>query len=339
MTPSIVAIAVVLISVGPSLAATAEAVTVARSAAKLRGRLGANFGPPSLGLDAGIDAADGMTDFAGEASMQPSLGPLEDEALPPPPKPLRSWAASQPHASLVSSSIAGLHASGLTFENVAPASTLRQSFVSVPSVAPEPRRPLRSARITQEYDVDIDTDDSSNFDQPGTDSIGRDRLTHEDLERERRGDVLAPPRPSRGHRTSRAMALQRHRSKSPVTLRRHSVTPTAMTAMRSQGVGGNAVARAVSLHPLMRMQAQCLSFASWLKQQKAQGTVFVHLWKTTCSPAVIAGAVPQYSQMCVALGGAVQPFANQPDWNENAVCQAVLGVFRASGVGVSPVVG
>lgn len=74
---------------------------------------------------------------------------------------------------------------------------------------------------------------------------------------------------------------------------------------------------------------QCLKFARMTKAQGVQGNELVRTWKTTCEPAVESGvATERYKLMCNSLGGAVEPFAAQHDYDVMQLCDAVMTVFH-----------
>jgi len=74
---------------------------------------------------------------------------------------------------------------------------------------------------------------------------------------------------------------------------------------------------------------QCLKFARYIKSQDVTGVELVRVWKSTCEPAVQAGsATERYRLMCNSLGGAVEPFAAQLDYNVENLCDSVLAVFH-----------
>ncbi|CAK0861981.1 unnamed protein product [Prorocentrum cordatum] len=84
----------------------------------------------------------------------------------------------------------------------------------------------------------------------------------------------------------------------------------------------------------VRMRAQCLRFAGWAKAGGAQGGRLADLWRGTCAPAVAAGsASTRYAAMCRALDSAAAGFSSRPGWTPEEACDAVLRVFRESGVG------
>jgi len=85
-----------------------------------------------------------------------------------------------------------------------------------------------------------------------------------------------------------------------------------------------------------KMMGQCMAFANWVKSQGSTGPDLVRIWGGTCMPAVMAGdAGPAYGNMCTALKTAVSKFAVAP-WAPADMRQAVLQVFKESGVGATP---
>jgi len=74
---------------------------------------------------------------------------------------------------------------------------------------------------------------------------------------------------------------------------------------------------------------QCLKFARYIKSQDVTGVELVRVWKSTCEPAVQSGsATERYRLMCNSLGGAVEPYAAQLDYNVENLCDSVLAVFH-----------
>lgn len=74
---------------------------------------------------------------------------------------------------------------------------------------------------------------------------------------------------------------------------------------------------------------QCLKFSRFVKSQGVSGMELVKTWKATCEPAVSSGvATERYKVMCNALGGTVEPFAAQQDYDVEKLCDAVLAVFH-----------
>lgn len=74
---------------------------------------------------------------------------------------------------------------------------------------------------------------------------------------------------------------------------------------------------------------QCLKFARMIKAQGVTGVELIRVWKTTCEPAVESGmATERYKLMCNSLGGAVEPFAAQHDYDVMQLCDSVMTVFH-----------
>lgn len=116
----------------------------------------------------------------------------------------------------------------------------------------------------------------------------------------------------------------------------HRVTPVQRPQPQLVAKAQTVVSQA-AVTPEVRMKQQCLGFAQWVKTSGAEGPDLVNLWKSTCKPAVNAGAATQpYIQMCSALSGAVSEFKDNPHWTPASACEAVLRTFRESGVGGSP---
>lgn len=74
---------------------------------------------------------------------------------------------------------------------------------------------------------------------------------------------------------------------------------------------------------------QCLRFTRNIKARGVTGTELVKVWQGTCTPAIDAGqATQRFQLMCNSLGGALEPFAAQIDYNVGDLCEAVLAVFH-----------
>eukprot|EP00929_Paragymnodinium_shiwhaense_P086461 TRINITY_DN4697_c0_g1_i2.p1 TRINITY_DN4697_c0_g1~~TRINITY_DN4697_c0_g1_i2.p1 ORF type:complete len:497 (+),score=221.85 TRINITY_DN4697_c0_g1_i2:82-1572(+) len=74
---------------------------------------------------------------------------------------------------------------------------------------------------------------------------------------------------------------------------------------------------------------QCLNFARFVRSKQVTGIELVRVWKSSCEPAVRSGrATERYRLMCNSLGGAVEPFSQQVDYNVEQLCDAVLAVFH-----------
>mmetsp|Transcript_67480 Transcript_67480/g.133137 ORF Transcript_67480/g.133137 Transcript_67480/m.133137 type:complete len:284 (-) Transcript_67480:53-904(-) len=74
---------------------------------------------------------------------------------------------------------------------------------------------------------------------------------------------------------------------------------------------------------------QCMHFARYVKSKQVTGPELVRTWKGTCEPAVQSGrATERYRLMCNSLGGAVEPFASQVDYNVEQLCDTVLVLFH-----------
>jgi len=74
---------------------------------------------------------------------------------------------------------------------------------------------------------------------------------------------------------------------------------------------------------------QCMHFARYVKSKQVTGPELVRTWKGTCEPAVQSGrATERFRLMCNSLGGAVEPFASQVDYNVEQLCDTVLVLFH-----------
>jgi hypothetical protein len=328
------------------------------------------IGPPGLGLDAMLGMM-GMSDASDDGdlpapSTQPEGGQPEgatswsglgmtapEEAMPLPPELLQGAKKAPAHAALlsagrsVSSSQSRSYSApsaklmappGAGLEDpAAPEGAIpqvvidrqilaRQSNTGERAVAVEPKE----TRIVQEYDV-ADSPSVSLQSTLQSTLIGQhpraatDQITMEDLRREKSGDVSPLPRPQQAQQPPRRQ-LQLLRKGGRVTHKAAvHVEQTVATQLPPKG-------------PVQR-HGVCLNFAQWVKGQNVQGPAFVHIWKSTCQPAISAGSATEtYEAMCAALGGAVQKFADQ-DWQPNDVCESILQVFHESGVGASPLMG
>lgn len=169
-------------------------------------------------------------------------------------------------------------------------------------------------KVVEEYDVSDDDDQNDDYRTTKSEEV----KTREELTRSARGDVEnVKPAP---------------RKKAPVVLKRRL---QAAMQQKSKVVAKQAVAVEQDAGA-DKMMAQCMTFAGWVKGQGSTGPDLVRIWKGTCMPAVMAGtAPPAYGNMCNALGTAVSKFAVRP-WAPADLCQAVLAVFKESGVGATP---
>lgn len=141
------------------------------------------------------------------------------------------------------------------------------------------------------------------------------------------------PDAARGAAQGRKIILRR-----PTALNEQEAT-TREGALETEGsanaVGANAVASAAQPADPPPAVArpkgwdQCMNFARFLKSKEVTGVEFIRTWKATCEPAVRSGrATERYRLMCNSLGGAVEPFAAQVDYNEEKLCDSVLAVFH-----------
>merc|ERR1719213_1520913 len=74
---------------------------------------------------------------------------------------------------------------------------------------------------------------------------------------------------------------------------------------------------------------QCLKFARFVKSKDVTGVELVHVWKSTCEPAVQSGrATQRYQLMCDSLSGVVEPYSSQIDYDVESLCDSVLAVFH-----------
>mmetsp|Transcript_106334 Transcript_106334/g.184838 ORF Transcript_106334/g.184838 Transcript_106334/m.184838 type:complete len:363 (-) Transcript_106334:124-1212(-) len=153
---------------------------------------------------------------------------------------------------------------------------------------------------------------------------GKESTSKEDLQRVQAGDIEINHPVTMPRKKLRRLL---HRPRKVAALRQRSQQLASASA--SQLPPGNA-----------KMQAQCESYASFLKGQNVGGPDLVKAWSGTCMPAVHAGkATPKYSTMCSALVGAVEPFSLDTRWSPAEVCKAVVRVFKESGLGATPLQG
>jgi len=191
------------------------------------------------------------------------------------------------------------------------------SFADTPQTVPQPPVPTKE-KVVEEYDVDSDDEDDDYRTTKMTET-----KTREELEREQRGDVehvkpVEQKKPKPLIRRLKLAAEAQQTSKVSVKEEKTEVD------VAEQAPGDD------------KMMGQCMAFASWVKGQGSTGPDLVRIWKGTCMPSVMAGdAPPAYGNMCNALGTAVSKFAVKP-WAPAEMCQAVLAVFRESGVGATP---
>lgn len=194
--------------------------------------------------------------------------------------------------------------------------SLASASVEAASVPAAPVPAAQKGKVMEEYDVSGDEGEDDDYRTTKTEEM----KTKEEVERQARGDVenvkpeqLQKPRP----------LVRKLKLAAAVQQQSQVVAKTAATVEEQQPGGG-------------KMMAQCMTFAGWVKSQGSTGPDLVRIWKGTCMPGVLAGnAPPAYGNMCNALGTAVSKFAVRP-FNPAELCQAVLAVFKESGVGATP---
>jgi len=280
-----------------------------------------HFGPMDLGLGADGDlpalgqngeSSSGTESILGEGVVG------GDEMLDlrkAPPMALRQVVRPQPFLSKAAKPLAltkvqekGLLVGASLDSGSSPIESTPQQIPSVPA-APTPK-------VVEEYDVvDDDNEDDDDYRTVKMDET----KTREELDRVQRGDV-------------EHVKPAEHKKK-PMLIKRRSVTSQQQSKAAVHEVAVEAAEQAPGSD---KMMGQCMAFASWVKGQGSTGPDLVRIWKGTCMPAVMAGnAPPAYSNMCNALGTAVSKFAVRP-WSPTELCQAVLAVFKESGVGATP---
>jgi len=106
----------------------------------------------------------------------------------------------------------------------------------------------------------------------------------------------------------------------------------SLVAMRASGDGTLAASPAPATAGVIQRPKgwdQCMHFARYVKSKQVTGPELVRTWKGTCEPAVQSGrATERYRLMCNSLGGAVEPFASQVDYNVEQLCDTVLVLFH-----------
>lgn len=276
----------------------------------------AKWGPMDLGLGAAGDlplpgegASDsGMIDVPGEGQIpdemvavrKPTPLALQQE------RPLLSKAAKPSLLAKAQSQGLLVGASLDAGSDIEPPS---QSTSSA-SAAPQARK----VKVLEEYDVQNEDEDDDEY----RTTPMQETKTAEQLDRVRSGDVehVKP--------AEKKKAPLIKRLKLATASQQHSKVEVKEVEAEEQAPGND------------KMMGQCMAFAGWVKSQGSTGPDLVRIWKGTCMPAVMAGnAPPAYSNMCNALGTAVSKFAVAP-WAPADMCQAVLAVFRESGVGATP---
>lgn len=287
-----------------SSAGSAKSVSSSATASK--------WGPFDLGLGASgdlptVNADSGMIDVPGEGMIQDEMASIKQVPLA-----LRQDAPRhQPLLAKKPLSLAKMQAQGYMM-----GAELESGSAEPEPVAAVPAPVMPKAKVLEEYDV-VDDQDDEHSDDYRTVPMEESK-TAEQVDRVRRGDVeKAKPVV---HKKPKAIV-----KKLKLTAASQEVKAAATeTHLEDQAPGND------------KMLGQCMAFAGWVKSQGSTGPDLVRIWKGTCMPAVMAGnAPPAYSNMCNALGTAVSKFAVRP-WEPSDMCQAVLQVFRESGVGSTP---
>jgi len=114
----------------------------------------------------------------------------------------------------------------------------------------------------------------------------------------------------------------------PQALVAMNTAATAAAPAPAPSPAAGAAAAVVSV-PRPKGWDQCLNFARFVRSKQVTGIELVRTWKSSCEPAVRSGrATERYRLMCNSLGGAVEPFSQQVDYNVEQLCDAVLAVFH-----------
>merc|ERR1719408_278974 len=201
-----------------------------------------------------------------------------------------------------------------TAQSMGSVSAASLAAASTGSTSAASTQATQKAKVVEEYDVSEDEEDND-YRTTKTEEM----KTKEEVERQARGDVenVKPEQLQKPRSLVRKLKLT-------AAVQQQSRVAAKTAAVEEQAPGGD------------KMMAQCMTFAGWVKSQGSTGPDLVRIWKGTCMPAVMAGnAPPAYSNMCNALGTAVSKFAVKP-WAPADLCNAVLQVFRESGVGSTP---
>jgi hypothetical protein len=261
----------------------------------------AKVGPPGLGLDDVLAAADGGVDANAAA--------LATAVQRKPPK--QQGAAALQRSS---SKVAAHHVQQQRHQQNADRGTHGAASAHVARTA---------MPVLDEYDVAEEDDHNGKDDMPLSDTT--EQATMEGARRQATGDVTPIAATKKASRISHGIV---HRSGRRLALQRRLTGSVNVASQRASG----------ALLAQERMRTQCLQFADFVSQQGVRGLKFVNLWKSTCQPALDAGAAtPVYRDMCAAIGGAIEPFSNVANPNPEQVCTAVVNIMKNSGVGSSPV--
>lgn len=264
--------------------------------------------PMDLGFGANGDLPNANAE---DVVSVPGEGAIEDEMVAL-KRPLPFLSSSAPkHWAPVPVSLLKAQSKGM-MKGASFSSDVIESTAQSPSVPQAPR----NAKVLEEYDVTPDDDEHA--DDYRTVNM-KETQTAEVIERQQKGDVerIKPTEHKKPKIVIRKLNLATETQKS-------SKVATGQTVVAEAAPGND------------KMMGQCMAFANWVKSQGSTGPDLVRIWKGTCMPAVMSGeAPPAYGNMCNALGTAVQKFAVRP-WQPADMCQAVLQVFKESGIGATP---
>lgn len=274
-----------------------------------------DLAPPSY-----ADESSDTINVPGEGAVEDEMAALQRPIPPQFPRPQQFLASAPPVKPKASLALLNAQSKGMLAGASFDAGDEEEPMAQAPAAPAAqsktaPQVP-KATKVLEEYDVSSDDDDQ---DDDRTVKM-KETATREELDRQQRGDVerIKPAQP-------------KHAAK--IVVRR----PTLLAA--SQQVAKAAVKEVAVAEQAPgndKMMKQCMAFAGWVKGQGSTGPDLVRIWKGTCMPAVMAGtASPAYGNMCNALGTAVSKFAVRP-WAPSDMCQAVLQVFKESGVGASP---
>jgi len=283
-----------------------------------------SWGPMDMGLgDAGdLPKPDFSNDQSSALISVPGEGAVEDEMAAINAAPVRPQkflnsnevAAQRPMQPMVLMN----NGEGATFD--APSGPLAAAQYS--SMAQSPTAPQVSkvaTKVVEEYDSGPDDEQVAQEDDQYRTTKMTEAQSREVEDRQQTGDVehVVPT----VHPTAK---IQIRKLKLATAAQKVSKAVVKEAEVAEQAPGND------------KMLGQCMAFANWVKSQGSTGPDLVRIWGGTCMPAVMAGdAPPAYGNMCTALKTAVSKFAVAP-WAPADMCQAVLQVFKESGVGASP---
>jgi len=192
--------------------------------------------------------------------------------------------------------------------------------------AAAPKLPVAAQRAAKPYSVTIDVPHPQ---QPAPMSAlhAASQVTHQDMQAQaaQQQAALQQQEQQQALQQQQVQAAMQQVQQQQQFLRRTSQQQTALAATAQNA----AVAQTPSGITRPKGWDQCLKFSRFIKSQGVTGMELIKTWKSSCEPAVQSGvATERYKVMCNALGGAVEPFASQQDYDVTKMCDAVLAVFH-----------